>query len=69
VCGCLRAGGDAGRQWACRSDPDANTDPECPGTKPTTGSSCGDAGTGTVCRYGFASGCVCDGMDQWRCLP
>jgi hypothetical protein len=65
-CGCVRAGGMT-RQWQCQRIPDAARNPDCPATPPARNSSCADAGSGTLCRFGQGEFCVCNQQDQWRC--
>jgi hypothetical protein len=66
-CACVRAGGQNRREWQCRRVPDAARDADCPPAPPTMGTSCADAGPGTVCRYPNNVFCACDQQDQWVC--
>lgn len=65
-CACVRAMGMR-REWQCRRVPDAARDPDCPSSPPAAGTSCADAGAGTVCRYANNVFCACDQLDEWRC--
>ncbi len=64
-CGCQRER-DGGRDWICLGS-DGGTDPSCPTTKPTGGSSCADAGATTICYYPGMGFCYCRFDNEWAC--
>ncbi len=57
---------DGGRVWRCLGF-DGGRDPDCPTTKPTSGTSCAAAGTGTLCFYPGMAGCRCNDRNEWAC--
>jgi hypothetical protein len=65
-CACVRIMGMR-REWRCRGLADAGRDADCPSMPPAQGTSCADAGAGTVCRYPGNTLCACGMMDQWVC--